>query len=268
MPTYATVRLRNFTEPVDVDLDTLTPKARALAEAISMSFDHQPLGVLCDTGRTKGDNPHHAYWHGTGPKADAIADEPDLRFMTNLELLHAGSSTSEAEWLEYNARQIPYYAWPIAGARSRMEPLEERVPSAEAAREDRCLTAEQAQRYLADLGVSLTKDAWTTLQRVEHAPRPYRYALGEMMPLWHADQLDAYAQRPHERWTISRVAEELGYTGPSATGTARKQLHRWGLAASGRAAGRGGESLYAADQVRALHGARPGRGRRTDLTSP
>lgn len=263
--TVVSLRIRKSSGPAEVDLDILTPKARALAEAIHASTGHQPLGVLCDTGRTKGDNPNHTYLHGTGPKADEIGSQPDLRFVTNLEPLPRDAVTSPEEWLEYNARQLPYDAWPIAGARSRMEPLEERVPSAEAARNDRCLTRDQALRYLADHSdqtVIIGNDAWIALQKAGNAPTPRHYALGGRMPLWHVDDLDAYVGRDFERWTVSQVADHLGYTGASATGSARKQMSRWGLAAVGRAPGRGGEALYAADQVHALHAARPGKGRR------
>ncbi|WP_431979994.1 hypothetical protein [Streptomyces qinglanensis] len=266
MPTPVPVKLHHYDAPVNVDLDTLTPKARAFAEAITMSFDHQPLGVLCDTGRTKGDNPHHEYLHGTGPKADEIAAQPDLHFMGNLEIIPLGSETTPEEWLEYNARQMPYDAWPIAGARSRIEPLDERVPSADGAREDRCLTRDQALRYLADHGTPIGPEAWSQLQKSGDAPQPRHRAVGGRMPLWHVDDLDTYAQRPRELWPISQVAEYLGYSGPSATGSARKQLHRWGLAPTGRGPGRAGESLYAADQVQALNAARPGQGHRSDLT--
>jgi hypothetical protein len=64
-----------------------------------------------------------------------------------------------------------------------------------------------------------------------------------------------------ELWTVSVVAEYLGFTGGSATGSARRQLSRWGIAAVAREPGRGGQSLYRAAQVRAAHQARPGRGR-------
>jgi hypothetical protein len=65
-------------------------------------------------------------------------------------------------------------------------------------------------------------------------------------------------------WTIAAVAEHIGAT---TTGSARKTLSRWGVRAVGREAGRSGESLYDAEQVRAAHAARPGRGARTDLTA-
>ncbi|MFE2070657.1 hypothetical protein ACFXDH_51305 [Streptomyces sp. NPDC059467] len=66
---------------------------------------------------------------------------------------------------------------------------------------------------------------------------------------------------PEELWTVSVVADYLGFTGESATGSARRQLSRWGIAARSREPGRSGQSLYPAAQVRAAHEARPGRGR-------
>ncbi|MEU0979074.1 hypothetical protein ABZ488_07625 [Streptomyces griseus] len=66
---------------------------------------------------------------------------------------------------------------------------------------------------------------------------------------------------PAELWTVSMVARFLGFTGDSANGSARKQLSRWGLESRGREPGRRGESQYSADEVRAKHAARPGRGR-------
>lgn len=83
----ARLRLRDSSHPdsafADVDLDTLTPKARALAKAVHSSSGHQLLRVLCDTGRLKGDGPHFRENYGTGPDADAPAAEPDTRFVTN-----------------------------------------------------------------------------------------------------------------------------------------------------------------------------------------
>ncbi|MFF4645007.1 hypothetical protein [Streptomyces sp. NPDC001389] len=68
-----------------------------------------------------------------------------------------------------------------------------------------------------------------------------------------------------ETWTLSEVAAFLGYRGDKATGSARRQLSRWGVKARGRAAGRGGESYFDIAEVKAAYAARPGRGRRTDL---
>jgi hypothetical protein len=93
-------------------------------------------------------------------------------------------------------------------------------------------------------------------------------------PIWHrvlewltaARSGDLTALEMHgdgwpEQWKLSDVAAYLDIT----PGSARVQMRRWGIEAVGRAPGRGGESLFAADQVRAAHLNRPGRGHRTDL---
>ncbi|MFJ6566677.1 hypothetical protein ACIQNU_04605 [Streptomyces sp. NPDC091292] len=68
-----------------------------------------------------------------------------------------------------------------------------------------------------------------------------------------------------QNWTIAEVADYLGYAGVSATGSARRQLSRWGIQAVSRQPGRDGQNLYAVDQVRAAHTQRPGQGARSDL---
>jgi hypothetical protein len=62
-----------------------------------------------------------------------------------------------------------------------------------------------------------------------------------------------------ELWTTAVAAEYLGL---STTGSARKALHRLGVAPAGKEPGRRGQNLYYAAQVRAAKAAMPGRGRR------
>ncbi len=70
-----------------------------------------------------------------------------------------------------------------------------------------------------------------------------------------------------ELWTTTQCAEHVGVT----PGTwrhyvsVRTQPHLRPPAAVGRQPGKAGESLFPADQVRAWHAGRPGRGARTDL---
>ncbi|WJV44530.1 hypothetical protein [Streptomyces flavofungini] len=244
----------------EVDLDTLTPKARALAEAIHDSPGHKPLAVLCDTGKLKGDHPDFRTIRGYSPEADAGAVQPDLRLISNWNPAPKDSTTAE-EWLERNARSIPVSAWPVAGCETRLRARERRVPSADAAREDRCLTLDQVILHTVDAGVPMHASGWSLLCKVGNTPPPRHLALGGRMPLWHVDDVDAYLHRDVDHWPLSQVADYLGYQGPSAQGSARKQLSRWGLQAISRAPGRSGEGRYAADQVQAAHGARPGRGR-------
>jgi hypothetical protein len=65
-------------------------------------------------------------------------------------------------------------------------------------------------------------------------------------------------------WTIADVAEFLG---AASTGSARKTLSRWGVAAVARQPGRAGASLYDPEQVRAARASAPGQGARTDRTT-
>ncbi|ANB03970.1 hypothetical protein SAM40697_6919 [Streptomyces ambofaciens] len=266
MPTPVTLNIRRtaggtpaFAETVD--LDTLTPKARALAEAIHASAGHQPIGILCATGKTKGDAPNFAWRHGTGPEADAIATQP-VTTVIRPTPLRADSVTPPEEWLEREAHGLTHDVYPIAGSRDSLTTLDTRVPSADAAREDRCLSLDTVRSYLADThGLVMSPTGWSLLWKIGHLPEPRHHAVGGRLPLWHVDDIDAYGTRDYDRWTISQVADHLGYQGTSAAGSARKQMSRWGLDAIGRAPGRGGESLYAADQVQAAHAARPGKGR-------
>ncbi|MFI1203493.1 hypothetical protein ACH4VR_29360 [Streptomyces sp. NPDC020883] len=85
--------------PDEVDLDALTPKARALAEAIH-DTGHRAIAVLCDTGRLKGDNPNFRVINGHGPETDTKAVEPELRLITDWATAPVGSLNTAEEWLE------------------------------------------------------------------------------------------------------------------------------------------------------------------------
>lgn len=67
-----------------------------------------------------------------------------------------------------------------------------------------------------------------------------------------------------ELWTAQEVADFLGL---ASTGSARRALSRWGVAAAKYEPGETGrpEARYDAEQVRAGRRERPGRGARTDL---
>ncbi|MGA5820790.1 hypothetical protein ACPC54_23355 [Kitasatospora sp. NPDC094028] len=67
---------------------------------------------------------------------------------------------------------------------------------------------------------------------------------------------------PDAEWTIEDVADRIG---AGSTGSARKTLSRWDIEAIGRQPGRGGQSIYRAENVIAAMNDRPGRGARTDL---
>ncbi|MFF8829351.1 hypothetical protein [Streptomyces sp. NPDC015131] len=215
----------------DVDLDALTPRARALAEAVAQSVLRTRTDVLMES------------------------DSGELMSWRGWSTYPHDATRSAVAYLEGEARKIPV-GWHVYG-RSVDRP----VPSRAAAAADRYLTRDAAIRAL-----GLTPHGWDTLRRAKHLPAPDRYVQGQ--PEWLEDTIDAYRTRERELWPISRIAEYLGYSGTPATAraSARRQMGLWALPCEGRAPGRGGESLYAADQVQAAHAARPGQGARTDLS--
>lgn len=77
----------------------------------------------------------------------------------------------------------------------------------------------------------------------------------------HASARAYTAPVQRELWPISKVADFLGYEGPSATGSARRWLSRKDIKAEARGGGRGGEAHYPAHEVRKSRDASPGKGR-------
>lgn len=131
----------------------------------------------------------------------------------------------------------------------------------DAAREDRCLTRDQVILYTVGAGVPVRASGWSLLWNAGHTPPPRHLALGGRMPLWHVDDIDAYLTRDVEHWPLSQVADYLGYKGDAAQGSAQTALTLGPPGHQPCPPGRWSESRYAADQVQAAHGARPGRGR-------
>jgi hypothetical protein len=243
--------------PEPVDLDTLTPRARALAEAI---LDAGRAGnIVLETSQPPpAMSPERERAYGDAIRRHASPDGRRQSAMS-MNFMRADSIEAAATFLERRARELPPGWYPV-GAKDGP-----RVPSAEDAAADHYMTRDQAIEYMRDRPGGLSLQGWDTLRPTGHRPDPDRYA--SAVALWLPATIDAYLGREFETWPLSRVAEHLGFGGEPATaaGSARKQLSRWGLLAVGRAPGRGGESLYAADQVQAAHAHRPGRGKRTDL---
>ena len=239
----------------DLDLDNLTPRARALAEALWDAVQHPAVGgtsldVVFESERT---NAEQADRHPRVPDAYRPAEDPNSRATRTISwgpLLSATSGSTLMEWLEVQARDIPEGWYPIGA------PRRPRVQSWEAGAADYYLTRDQAMER-SGLGAT----GWDTLIRTPLLT-PDRYVCGR--PQWLPESIDAFTARERDLWPLSRVAEYLGLT----AGSARVQMRRWGFAAESRDPGRGGENRYAADLVQAAHEYRPGRGRRTDLAEP
>lgn len=249
--------------PEPVDLDSLTPRARALAESLLPPAGAlRVVEIVLETSEPQPRlNPERERVYG-----DVLRGrfDPDgrRRETQRFHYMRADSSENPATFLERRARELLDGWYPVS---ARGGP---RVPSAEDAAADRYMTRDQVITYMRGRPGALSVQGWDTLRPTGNRPDPDRYASG--VALWLPATIDAYLGRPFETWSLTQVAEYLGFGGDPATaaGSARKQLSRWGLMAVGRAPGRGGESLYAADQVQAAHTHRSGRGKRTDLAQP
>lgn len=238
----------------DIDLDKLTPKARALAEAVA----DRPLRTVGDIWMEadrplRDTTPNWAAWY-----SEEEAARPDRRPWRGWARYPAASPMDPYRYLENEAAKIPP-GWHVLGAHP-----DKPVPSRDAAAADTHMTRDKVMAHMESKGAALSPAGWETLRQAGHLPQPDRYVQGK--PQWRQETIDAYLGRDRELWPISRVAEYLGYEGPSATGSARSQLSRWGIVASGRRIDANGRahSLFAADQIQAAHANRPGRGARTD----
>ena len=119
-------------------------------------------------------------------------------------------------------------------------------------RADQIMVLEPGTARLVAVSVSQWgSDTWTTEEDPRHGD-----AIDLDDPVW---------------WVILHCAEFITGSeaavimGLSSGDGARRQLDRWAVPAIGRAPGRGGESLYLMEEVRAAVKNRPGRGARTDL---
>lgn len=237
----------------DLDLDALTPRARALAEALHDSMQPgtlRSLEVVQESEQTRRESMTPQQWavYGDPTRADEKTTRTVLyRFPKSTD------ARTTAQWLEEQARDIPLDWYPI-GAVHRP-----RVPSWEAGRDDRYLSRDAALAYLRERGAPISPKGWDTLRGTD-VLRPDRYVLG--YPQWRPETIEAFASRDRELWTADRVAKELGLANSNNAGG---QLRRWGIPAEGREPGRTGQNLYPADLVKAAHAHRPGRGHRTDL---
>lgn len=266
MPTIVTLNLRRDSArrdspdddpstvpafPEDVDLDQLTPRARALAEAIAQRPGQRIGEIVLQSDAAIADqlpDGDRYAWRRTSPL--------DAYGLDDWWQLRATDCRTAVQWLEIEARARVPLGWHVLGAR-RDTP----VPSLLAGAADRHLTRDGVLDYMRARGAGMGIQAWDRFRGTGHTPEPDRYV--QRAPQWHPETIDAYIDRPRERWTIAQVAEYLGIKPASARG----QLSRWGITAATYEIGDSGrpEARFDADQVQAAYAHRPGRGARTDL---
>lgn len=172
---------------VTVDLDRLSPRARALAEVCAATILHGRPAVMLESSRTIREmDPTAAdlLWYGE----DAL-DRPHRVVWEHWSHYPPDSTVDPHDYLEGQAQSLPIGYYPI-GVDAFI-----RVPSADAARDDtEYITRHQVLELLRDLGRPLSA---ATLDNYRSKPpggwpQPARYV--GRTPLWRRSEVEAYAK--------------------------------------------------------------------------
>jgi hypothetical protein len=164
----------------NVDLDALTPRARAMAEAIAQCSGAQPLDIWVEYKEPIMD--HMPDWRDWFTEEQAA--QPDRRPWRCWSRFPATSPMTAVEWLEREARKIPP-GWHVLGAHPRTP-----VPSLEAGAADQYLTRDQVLAYMRHRGVDISIGTWGGYTSRGQAPRPDRYVA--RTPQWCPRTIDTY----------------------------------------------------------------------------
>jgi hypothetical protein len=161
----------------EIDLDRLSPRARALAEAIADS----PLSTANEIW-VESDEPIRARipdwetWY-----SPERAEQGERRPWSAWDKYRATDPTDPHDWLERQAAKIPA-GWHVLGATPHR-----RVPTA-----DTALTAEQVLDTLKRHGRFIKASTWRSYVARGQAPAPVR-RMGST-PLWDPADIEAFAR--------------------------------------------------------------------------
>lgn len=189
MPTVTLYLRDGHAPPEEVDLDALSPMARALAESVDQR-ESKAKGVIWIRSR----RPLREIIVGDGAELFYSAeelDQPDQQPWSGWSPYREDSPATPVEYLEYTARQIPL-GWHPIGAHPQTP-----VPSSEAASGQQLLTRNQLVAYLHRLGHPVSLDTWSSYVSRGLAPQPSK-RIGRT-PLWSEDVV--------LEWTRSRTGQ-------------------------------------------------------------
>lgn len=185
----------------DVDLDQLTPRARALAECIAACPGGRPLDIWMEHDRPIREvRPDWQLWY-----SDDEASRPERRPWRGWSRYPATSHVPAIQWLEEQARKIPP-DWHPLGADPHHP-----VPSRDAGAADRYLTRDQVMTYMRARGRDISVSTWDSYRArkpVPLAPPPDRYV--SRTPQWLEATIDRWLSgewKPDLR-AITGTAEE------------------------------------------------------------
>lgn len=172
---------------VDVDLDRLTPRARALAEAWANSDMGCRGLVLLESARTirEMDPGASPAWF-----TQEQMDQPHSLAYDSWSAYPPASAVDPHDYLEQQIARMPigYY---VTG-----RDAVHRVPSADAARGDaEHLTKPQVMELLRDLGRPISPTTMDNYRSRPPADWPQPVTYVGRTPLWRRSAIEAYAQR-------------------------------------------------------------------------
>lgn len=179
---------RTPAHPDEIDLDQLTPRARALAEAVAqLPGATKGAGeILCEhTSKTRADmTPNASVW-----LTPEQMTEPARQTWAAWDKYPADSPTPATEYLERQALKIPH-DWRIVSAVWFAGPHQQPVPTSEASATDQHLTRDQVLAYMRARGRDISVSTWSAYVARDQAPKPDRRI--NRTPLWAVETIDAY----------------------------------------------------------------------------
>lgn len=163
-----------------VDLDQLSSRARALAEAVAATPQQATTDIFVEHEKPLRETcPDWQMWY-----TEEEAALPERRPWRGWAYYPIDSAKSPVEYLEHEARKIPP-DWHVLGYVSG-----EPVPSVEEGAADDGMTRDMVLRYLAGAGRSIAPSTWSSYVARGQAPRPARRV--SRTPLWARADIDSW----------------------------------------------------------------------------
>jgi hypothetical protein len=174
--------LRDDQDPEPVDLDKLSPRARALAEAVAQRLGGRCTVWLQSTKTVREIMPDAERWYA----ADEL-DQPYRMGWRGWSHYPADSAMSQHDYLEQQARRIPPQ-YSIVGAY-----VDQPVPSYEEGAADRGMTRDQVLAWLEARGRKIAPSTWSSYTARGQAPKPSRHIA--RTPIWDEADLLAWLEK-------------------------------------------------------------------------
>ncbi|MEU6710029.1 hypothetical protein ABZ897_01005 [Nonomuraea sp. NPDC046802] len=175
--------LRDDSDPEPVDLDALTPRARALAEAVAQRLGGRCMIWVQSEQTVRQTMPDAERWY----RPEEL-DQPYKMGWSGWSHYPADSQMSQHDYLEQQARRIPPQ-YSIVGAFAQQP-----VPSYAEGAADKGMTRDQVLKYIErTTGRKIAPSTWSSYTARKQAPRPDRYV--GRTPLWDPETIDAWLAR-------------------------------------------------------------------------